>query len=136
MSKAPSTVVCREDEQRRVLEFVKGCMEQKKAGSLYICGCPGTGKSLSMEKIRQQADDWAQQVIILVLCVSSGLGDSISVNLSIEKTDIHFIHGFFQEGLPCLETVSINCTSLTKTTDIFSKVRPHSIWFHFDIVVY
>nr|VDC80612.1 unnamed protein product [Brassica rapa] len=91
VSKAPSTVVCREDEQRRVLEFVKGCMEQKKAGSLYICGCPGTGKSLSMEKIRQQADDWAQQ-----------------------------------EGLPCLETVSVNCTSLTKTTDIFSKILGES----------
>ncbi|CAH8331300.1 unnamed protein product [Eruca vesicaria subsp. sativa] len=87
VSKAPSTVVCREDEQKRVLEFVKGCMEQKKAGSLYICGCPGTGKSLSMEKVRQQAEDWAKQ-----------------------------------EGLPCLETVSVNCTSLTKTTDIFSKI--------------
>uniref|UniRef100_A0A0D3BTR7 Cell division control protein n=1 Tax=Brassica oleracea var. oleracea TaxID=109376 RepID=A0A0D3BTR7_BRAOL len=87
VSTAPSTVVCREDEQRRALEFVKGCMEQNKAGSLYICGCPGTGKSLSMEKLRLQAEDWAKQ-----------------------------------EGLPCLETVSVNCTSLTKTTDIFSKV--------------
>uniref|UniRef100_A0A0D3C891 Cdc6 C-terminal domain-containing protein n=1 Tax=Brassica oleracea var. oleracea TaxID=109376 RepID=A0A0D3C891_BRAOL len=50
VSKAPSTIVCREDEQRRVFEFVKGCLDQQKAGSLYICGCPGTGKSLSMEK--------------------------------------------------------------------------------------
>ncbi|XP_019083055.1 PREDICTED: cell division control protein 6 homolog [Camelina sativa] len=87
VSKAPSTVVCREDEQRRVFEFVKGCMEQNKAGSLYICGCPGTGKSLSMEKVRQQAEDWAKQT-----------------------------------GVPCLETVSVNCTSLTKSTDIFSKI--------------
>ncbi|CAN6804520.1 unnamed protein product [Brassica oleracea] len=67
-------------------EFVKACTEQKKAGSLYICGCPGTGKSLSMEKVRQQTQDWAKQ-----------------------------------EGLPCLETVSVNCTSLTKTIDIFSR---------------
>jgi len=66
VSKAPSTVVCREDEQRRVFEFVKGCMEQKKAGSLYICGCPGTGKSLSMEKVRLQAEEWAKQVVNLV----------------------------------------------------------------------
>ncbi|KAL0685358.1 hypothetical protein Bca4012_052206 [Brassica carinata] len=87
VSKAPSTVVCREDEQRRVLEFVKACTEQKKAGSLYICGCPGTGNSLPMEKVRQQAEDWAKQ-----------------------------------EGLPCLETVYVNCTSLTKTIDIFSKI--------------
>ncbi|KAF3602185.1 hypothetical protein F2Q69_00033106 [Brassica cretica] len=72
---------------KTVLEFVKACTEQKKAGSLYICGCPGTGKSLSMEKVRQQAQDWAKQ-----------------------------------EGLPCLETVYVNCTSLTKTIDIFSKI--------------
>lgn len=83
VSKAPSTIVCREDEQKRVLEFVKGCMEQNKAGSLYICGCPGTGKSLSMEKVRQQAEDWAKQVINLV-SVSELV---ISVNLSNRKTD-------------------------------------------------
>ncbi|KAH0863745.1 hypothetical protein HID58_080956 [Brassica napus] len=65
----------------------RACTEHKKAGSLYICGCLGTGKSLSMEKVRQQTQDWAKQ-----------------------------------EGLPCLETVSVNCTSLTKTIDIFSKI--------------
>ena len=81
VSKAPSTVVCRDDEQRRVLEFVKACTEQKKAGSLYICGCPGTGKSLSMEKVRQHAQDWAKQVINLV-SLSYGL-----VNLYINIKD-------------------------------------------------
>ncbi|XWS53021.1 hypothetical protein CRYUN_Cryun11dG0122200 [Craigia yunnanensis] len=60
VSTPPSTVVCREDEQRRVLEFCKACVEQEKAGSLYVCGCPGTGKSLSMEKVRQQVIDWAK----------------------------------------------------------------------------
>ncbi|KAK8683423.1 hypothetical protein V6N13_039484 [Hibiscus sabdariffa] len=59
VSTAPSTVVCREDEQKRVLDFCKTCVEQEKAGSLYICGCPGTGKSLSMEKVKQQVIDWA-----------------------------------------------------------------------------
>ncbi|KAF2558779.1 hypothetical protein F2Q68_00013006 [Brassica cretica] len=88
VSKAPSTNVCREDdEQRRVFEFVKGCLDQQKAGSLYICGCPGTGKSLSMEKVVQRVGDWSKQA-----------------------------------GLPPVDTLSVNCTSLTKTTDIFSKV--------------
>ncbi|KAH0887084.1 hypothetical protein HID58_063180 [Brassica napus] len=41
----------------------RACTEQKKAGSLYICGCPGTGKSLSMEKVRQQTQDWAKQIL-------------------------------------------------------------------------
>lgn len=62
VSKAPSTVVCREDEQRQIFEFVKGCIDQHKAGSLYICGCPGTGKSLSMEKVVQLVSDWSKQV--------------------------------------------------------------------------
>ncbi|XP_044481851.1 cell division control protein 6 homolog B-like [Mangifera indica] len=61
VSTAPSTVVCREDEQKRVLEFCKKHVEEEKAGSLYVCGCPGTGKSLSMEKIKQNLVDWAQE---------------------------------------------------------------------------
>ncbi|GLT48779.1 hypothetical protein SLA2020_223800 [Shorea laevis] len=60
VSTAPPTVVCRETEQKRILEFCKGCLEQEKAGSLYICGCPGTGKSLSMEKVKQYVVDWAR----------------------------------------------------------------------------
>lgn len=65
VSNAPSTVVCREDEQRSVFEFVKGCIDQQKAASLYICGCPGTGKSLSMEKVIQQVGDWTKQVLLV-----------------------------------------------------------------------
>ncbi|KAK8990291.1 hypothetical protein V6N11_008997 [Hibiscus sabdariffa] len=59
VSTAPSTVVCREDEQKKVLDFCKTCVKQEKAGSLYVCGCPGTGKSLSVEKVKQQVIDWA-----------------------------------------------------------------------------
>ncbi|KAF8116292.1 hypothetical protein N665_0020s0143 [Sinapis alba] len=87
VSKAPSTIVCREDEQRLLFEFVKGCLDQQKAGSVYICGCPGTGKSLSMEKVVQQVGDWSKQAC-----------------------------------LPPVDTLSVNCTSLTKTTDIFIKI--------------
>lgn len=62
VSTAPSTVVCREDEQKRVFDFCKACVQQEKAGSLYVCGCPGTGKSLSMELVKQQVIDWAKMV--------------------------------------------------------------------------
>lgn len=83
VSTAPSTVVCREDEQKRVLEFCKKHVEEEKAGSLYVCGCPGTGKSLSMEKIKQNLVDWAQEVydhtarIMLVLWLSLLLCDGL-----------------------------------------------------------
>ena len=62
MSTSPSVVVCREIEQKKVLEFCKTCIEQEKAGSLYVCGCPGTGKSLSMEKVKRVLVDWAEKV--------------------------------------------------------------------------
>ncbi|CAK9164226.1 unnamed protein product [Ilex paraguariensis] len=87
VSMAPSTVVCREDEQSRVLEFCKQCIEQEKAGSLYVCGCPGTGKSLLMEKVKEALFDWAKEV-------------------------------HFQPP----DVASINCTSLTNTAEIFSKI--------------
>ncbi|KAH7836756.1 hypothetical protein Vadar_005274 [Vaccinium darrowii] len=62
VSSVPSMVVCREDEQKRVLEFCKQCIEQEKAGSLYVCGCPGTGKSLSIERVKESLLDWAKEV--------------------------------------------------------------------------
>lgn len=67
MSTVPTNVSCREDEQKRVLEFCKACVEQEKAGSLYICGCPGTGKSLSIEKVKQALLGWAGEVSLLHL---------------------------------------------------------------------
>ncbi|XP_027334583.1 cell division control protein 6 homolog B-like [Abrus precatorius] len=87
LSTAPSTVVCREEEQSVVLGFVKGCVEHQKAGSLYICGCPGTGKSLSMEKVKELLLNWATEA-----------------------------------GLPLPDVLSLNCTSLANTSDIFTKI--------------
>ncbi|XP_024025069.1 cell division control protein 6 homolog B [Morus notabilis] len=87
VSTSPLAVVCREDEQKKVLEFCKSCIEREKAGSLYVCGCPGTGKSLSMEKVKQLLLDWAQET-------------------GLEKPDV----------------LAMNCTSLTNTSDVFSKI--------------
>ncbi|KAL0342509.1 UNVERIFIED_CONTAM: Cell division control protein 6B [Sesamum calycinum] len=91
VSTAPTTVVCREDEQNRILDFCKKCVQQEKAGSLYVCGCPGTGKSLSMEKVKEILVNWANE------------------------EDIH-----------PPDILTINCTSLTNTTEIFSKILGQS----------
>ncbi|CAL0315638.1 unnamed protein product [Lupinus luteus] len=61
VSTEPSRIACREDEQNMVLEFCKACVEQEKAGSLYICGCPGTGKSLTMERVKGLLLNWATE---------------------------------------------------------------------------
>jgi len=54
--------VCREEEKNMVLEFCKGCIEHQKAGNLYIYRFPETGKSLSMEKVKDKLLDWAKEV--------------------------------------------------------------------------
>ncbi|XP_057954707.1 cell division control protein 6 homolog B isoform X2 [Malania oleifera] len=87
VSTAPSTIVCREDEQKRVLDFCKTCVEQEKAGSLYVCGCPGTGKSLLMDKVKQLLIDWTKEA-----------------------------------GFQPPDVLAVNCTSLTTTSEIFSKI--------------
>ncbi|KAB2607078.1 cell division control protein 6-like protein [Pyrus ussuriensis x Pyrus communis] len=79
VSTVPSTVSCREDELKRVLEFLKQC--------IYVCGCPGTGKSLSIEKVKQALVDWAGEA-------------------GFEEPDV----------------LALNCSSLTKTSDIFAKI--------------
>uniref|UniRef100_A0A7N2MBE5 ORC1/DEAH AAA+ ATPase domain-containing protein n=1 Tax=Quercus lobata TaxID=97700 RepID=A0A7N2MBE5_QUELO len=64
---------------------------QEKAGSLYVCGCPGTGKSLSMEKVKQLLFHWANEA---------------------------------RHQQP--NVLTINCTSLAKTSDIFGKILGES----------
>ncbi|KAL3518076.1 hypothetical protein ACH5RR_020665 [Cinchona calisaya] len=87
VSTSPSTVVCRENEQTTILEFCKKCIELESSGSLYVCGCPGTGKSLLMEKVKENVVDWAKN-----------------------------------EGVQPPDVISINCTSLANTSEIFSKL--------------
>ncbi|KAL5974480.1 AAA ATPase [Asimina triloba] len=83
VSVAPSTVVCREEEQKKVLEFCKACIEYEKAGSLYICGCPGTGKTLSMEKVKAQLLGWIKEMefaepdVLALTCTSLGTSSEI-----------------------------------------------------------
>ncbi|KAK1297984.1 hypothetical protein QJS10_CPB14g00857 [Acorus calamus] len=87
VSMSPSAIVCREEEQKRLLKFCKSCVEQKKAGSMYVCGCPGTGKTLSMERVKELLVAWANE-----------------------------------EQFQPPEILDINCTSLAKTSEIFSKI--------------
>lgn len=87
VSASPSAIVCRDNEQNRVLGFLKKCVEEEKGGSLYVCGCPGTGKSLSMEKIKEALVGWAKEA-----------------------------------GFQPPDVLSVNCTSLTNTSEIFSKI--------------
>lgn len=61
VSSSPPTIVCRDAEQMQIFEFCKTCIEQETGGSLYVCGCPGTGKTLSMEKVKELLVAWTKE---------------------------------------------------------------------------
>ncbi|KAG9453951.1 hypothetical protein H6P81_006855 [Aristolochia fimbriata] len=87
VSVAPSSIVCREEEQKKVFEFCQHSIEKEVGGSLYVCGCPGTGKTLSIDKVKDKLVTWAKN-----------------------------------GGFKVPEVMSINCTSLVSTSEIFDKI--------------
>ncbi|KAK9727147.1 hypothetical protein RND81_05G261400 [Saponaria officinalis] len=90
VSTPPPNVVCREEEVEKVLNFCKSSVEKEKSGSLYVCGCPGTGKTMVMEKVKQTLFNWSSEV-------------------NVQQPDVLFL----------------NCTSLTKSSEIFTKILHH-----------
>ncbi|XP_078446970.1 cell division control protein 6 homolog isoform X5 [Wolffia australiana] len=88
LSSPPTTVACRDSEQNHILELCKTCIKQGIGGSLYVCGCPGTGKTLSVKKVEELLVAWTKEV-----------------------------------GLQSPITLSISCTSLTSTSQIFPKLQ-------------
>ncbi|KAG4958796.1 hypothetical protein JHK87_035429 [Glycine soja] len=78
--------VCREEEKNMVLEFCKGCIEHQKAGNLYIYRFPETGKSLSMEKVKDKLLDWAKEQPEFWLISGRELGFQFEVYRNDELT--------------------------------------------------
>lgn len=66
LSAIPSSVLCRDVEQAKVIEFCKSSIVQQVPGSIYVCGCPGTGKSLTMEQVKLLSVSWAAEVMSLI----------------------------------------------------------------------
>ncbi|KAF3323708.1 Cell division control protein 6 [Carex littledalei] len=87
LATVPTSVACRVGEQNKIFDLCKEYFEKERAGSLYVCGCPGTGKTLSLEKVKNKLLTWSKE-------------------MGYEEPD----------------SLSINCTSLTNTSEIFSKI--------------
>lgn len=68
LSAIPSSVLCRDVEQEKVIGFCKSSIIQQVPGSMYVCGCPGTGKSLTMEQVKLLSVSWAAEVRSLISC--------------------------------------------------------------------
>ena len=57
-STAPGEVLCREAERKTVLDLMRKCLKAKRGGSVYVCGLPGTGKSLTVAEAERVARCW------------------------------------------------------------------------------
>ena len=51
-------VLCRERERKTVLDLVRKCLKARRGGSAYVCGLPGTGKSLTVSEAERVARCW------------------------------------------------------------------------------
>ena len=55
LSHVPGSTRHRESEYESILRFFQGRLSRREGGSLYVCGAPGTGKTLHVEKARDAA---------------------------------------------------------------------------------
>ncbi|XP_029124145.1 cell division control protein 6 homolog [Elaeis guineensis] len=114
----PTNVACREDEQKRILEFCKACIEQEKAGSLYVCGSPGTGKSLSVDKVKDLLAVWSKEVGFQSL-------DTLAINCtSLPNTSEIF--GKILEKFNSRKKTSNGFSPLQDLQNLFSQKKPPS----------
>nr|KAJ0197878.1 hypothetical protein LSAT_V11C700379020 [Lactuca sativa] len=118
VSTMPSVLVCREDEQKRIMEFCKQCIEQEKAGSLYVCGCPGTGKSLSMENVKKTLAVWAKET-------GGQFPDILGINCTSLSTTLEIFNKILGKSQPHKKVN--NCsTPLRQIQQLYSQKQQSS----------
>lgn len=61
-SNAPAVLKQRTEEYRKVFDFVSKSVRWSCGGSLYLCGCPGTGKTQTMTHVQQEVERRAAKV--------------------------------------------------------------------------
>ncbi|XP_020102054.1 cell division control protein 6 homolog [Ananas comosus] len=110
---APSNVVCREEEQKRIFEFCKTCIEQERAGSLYVCGCPGTGKTLSMDRVKENVMLWSKEA-------GYELPDVLAINCTSLTNTVEIFTTILAKLYPRMKTNS-SFSSLQHLQSLFSQ---------------
>lgn len=61
-SKAPAVMNQREAQFKQVLQFIQKSVSKASGGSLYLCGCPGTGKTQTMAHVQTEVQRIAAKV--------------------------------------------------------------------------
>lgn len=79
--KKQEKIFCRESEILEITTFWKKCLENKKGGSLYISGSPGTGKTATLAEITESMKAIKHQKIIHINCFEISPPSAIFVRL-------------------------------------------------------
>ncbi|KAK3731827.1 hypothetical protein QZH41_020185, partial [Actinostola sp. cb2023] len=87
---APKSLLCREKEQETIKSFLHNHLTNKKPGSLYISGAPGTGKTACLTKVMQELEDEMEDcpmtfVNCMTLQHSHAIFSKIIENLEFEE---------------------------------------------------
>lgn len=61
-SNAPNKLTQRAGEFEQVLEFISSGVKESRGGSMYLCGCPGTGKTQTMAHVQGAVQTAAKKV--------------------------------------------------------------------------
>lgn len=61
-SNVPAVLKQRTEEYRKVFDFVSKSVRWSCGGSLYLCGCPGTGKTQTMTHVQDEVERRAAKV--------------------------------------------------------------------------
>lgn len=67
----PSSMLCREEQLATLTGYLTSHLKQKKPGSLYISGAPGTGKTACLSHIMDNSTDLIKSAsVVMVNCMS------------------------------------------------------------------
>ncbi|CAI5472369.1 unnamed protein product [Closterium sp. Yama58-4] len=53
---------CRDAQRDQIVAFCRDHATNGRAGSLYVCGCPGTGKTLMLSQVAKEVSTWTNAV--------------------------------------------------------------------------
>lgn len=97
----PERLLSREAEQASIRRFLQEKVLQRRPGSLYISGAPGTGKTACLN------------------CVLQEMKVSAEVRLLLVQEPLGFHPVRLQGELSGVQTVMVNCMSLRSSHAIF-----------------
>ncbi|XP_022191046.2 cell division control protein 6 homolog [Nilaparvata lugens] len=87
-STAPQSLPCRDDKISHLRQFLESSLNERKSGTLYISGPPGTGKTASLNFILNTSEIREEFKVVCINCTSirsqTALYNRISEELGIQ----------------------------------------------------